>query len=112
MKLTTNEFGVKPRILTRDEVEFVRNYNGSKCSDWMAEKLGITVEQYMQVLRRLCLTRRYVRWTEEDDKFLEENYKLHGSKYVAAKLNRSVASVCMHAQRIDVRIRGKRRKNC
>ena len=89
--------------------EFIKKHYQTKRMEYCCKKLGLarkTVTEYARQLGVGLKIGEPVRfWTEEELKFLKENYVLKGFRYCSKELNRSKSAVCSKAFKLDIRLR-------
>ena len=89
------------------DLYFVNNYK-HKTKQEMANELGVSYGKIEWELRKRKLTKyKSVKYTDDEIKFLKENYSKYGAKYCAEKLGRSFGAVCKKAEKLGLIIERK-----
>ena len=100
---------VKLHHWTEDEKAFLReNYRYTIDSlKLLALRLGVSDSSVRQQLTRMGILKLTGRWSEADQKFLEDNYGKLSLRVISRRLGKSCNSVTSKAHRLGVSSRGK-----
>lgn len=107
---------------TADELEFIKNWWDKKSDKWMARKLGVGVDAYRAVRRRMSekslsgkkretpLKKTWTQqkgmrktWTYAQEEFLREHYPTKDTAEIARILGRKPAAIIDKAKRIGIK---------
>jgi len=88
---------------TRKEDEYLLANYGSQIADRIADHLGRGADAVYRRKRKLQISRRALRWTDDEIAFLKKHYKSDGAAFVAGKLKRKKRSVWYKAMDIGLK---------
>lgn len=97
----------KKRRWTQEEINLMYNAYGHVPVKWIADELGRTYDSVRAQAKVLRLTKWDDNghdniWTDEEDKYLAENYHKVPRHLISLKLNRSIAAIANHARILGV----------
>lgn len=103
---------------TEEELQFIRNYWRTQSDEWMAKKLGVTVNVYKHKRHKMTATTmdgrkrlvktwtqrkgRHDTWTYNQEEFLRENYPTHSAKELGKYLGRKENAIQCKANRMGL----------
>lgn len=88
--------------------DFIRNNFNKMTKKQMSIELNISYNQVDWIMRNMNL-RKYksIKYSDYEIAFIKENYPIHGSKYCAEKLNRSVNAINKKIKKMGLSINHK-----
>lgn len=92
---------------TEEEISFLKENYHNKTNEWLATKLNISCSSIMHKAYRLKLHKsdykKTSRWTEEDIKFLVDNYPNESNEYLSKIFDKSPKAILNKANNLNLK---------